>query len=418
MFGYIVRRLIAGLLVIIAVSMLVFAIFFYGPNDPALAYCPESRCTQQRLDNIRRDMGLDQPAPKQYLEYMSGYVKDRHIESGAISIDCQWPCMGVSFKYRVSVFDYLWERFPATLAVAVGGAICFLTIGLSSGIFAARRRGTVSDKAIVSTSLFINAIPYYLLALLAYLYLVQGLGLFPDTGYHSPITEGPAKFVAGLALPWIMLGIVYSTQYARFSRGSMIDSLNEDYVRTARAKGLSRTRGHPPARAARRHRPRGHDLRSRLRLPAGRHDLHREDLRHPGSRPRGVGCRSADRLADDLGNRNAERVLHRRRQHRCGHPLQRHRPQGASVMTQINEPASEQDAGRLSEPASGRHRGLDDGAGTGEPFLVVEDLTVRFPTADGLVQAVTGPELLASSRARPSASSASPARARASPASP
>ncbi len=179
MFGYIVRRLVAGVLVLIAVSMMVFALFFYGPNDPALAYCPESRCTPERLENISHNLGLDRPAPQQYVEYMSGLVKSRHIESGGISIDCNWPCLGVSFKYRVSVFDYLWERFPATLSVAVGGAICFLAIGLSSGIFAARRRGTAADKAIVSTSLFINAIPYYLLALLAYLYLVQGLGDLP-----------------------------------------------------------------------------------------------------------------------------------------------------------------------------------------------------------------------------------------------
>jgi peptide/nickel transport system permease protein len=238
LFGYIVRRLISGVLVLIAVSMMVFAIFFYGPNDPALAYCPESRCTPQRLENIRHNLGLDRPAPKQYVEYMSGLVKSRHIESGGISIDCNWPCLGVSFKYRVSVFDYLWERFPATLSVAMGGAVFFLAIGLASGIFAARRRGTMSDKAIVSTSLFINAIPYYLLALLAYLYLVQGFGLFPETGYFSPFSDGPAKYVGGMLLPWIMIGIAYSTQYARFSRGAMIDALNEDYVRTARAKGL------------------------------------------------------------------------------------------------------------------------------------------------------------------------------------
>ena len=115
MFGYIVRRLVAGVLVLIAVSMMVFAIFFYGPNDPALAYCPESRCTPERLENISHNLGLDRPAPQQYVEYMSGLVKSRHIESGGISIDCNWPCLGVSFKYRVSVFDYLWERFPATL---------------------------------------------------------------------------------------------------------------------------------------------------------------------------------------------------------------------------------------------------------------------------------------------------------------
>ena len=239
MFGYIVRRLIAGLLVIIAVSMMVFAIFFYGPNDPALAYCPESRCTPQRLDNLRHNLGLDQPAPKQYVEYMSGYVKSRHIESGGIAIDCKWPCMGVSFKYRVAVFDYLSKRVPATFSVAIGGAICFLTIGLFSGIFAARRRGTFADKAIVSSSLFINAIPYYLLALLAYLYLVQGLAIFPQTGYFNPLKDGVGKFIGGMLLPWIMLGIAYSTQYARFSRGAMVDALNEDYVRTARAKGLA-----------------------------------------------------------------------------------------------------------------------------------------------------------------------------------
>ena len=133
----------------------------------------------------------------------------------------------------------LWERFPATLAVAAGGAIAFLSIGLSSGIFAARRRGTSADKAIVSSSLFINAIPYYLLALLAYLYLVQAFAIFPETGYFSPFEYGPAKFVGGMLLPWVMIGIAYSTQYARFSRGAMIDSLNEDYVRTARAKGLA-----------------------------------------------------------------------------------------------------------------------------------------------------------------------------------
>jgi peptide/nickel transport system permease protein len=239
MFGYIVRRLIAGLMVIIAVSMMVFAIFFYGPNDPALAYCPESRCTPQRLDNIRHNLGLDRPAPQQYVEYMGGYVHGRHIASGGISIQCDWPCMGVSFKYRVNVFDYLWERVPATFSVAIGGAVCFLAIGLFSGIFAARRRGTTADKAIVSTSLFINAIPYYLLALLAYLYLVQSLSIFPATGYFSPISEGPVKYVSGMLLPWVMIGISYSTQYARFSRGAMVDALNEDYVRTARAKGLA-----------------------------------------------------------------------------------------------------------------------------------------------------------------------------------
>jgi peptide/nickel transport system permease protein len=120
--------------------------------------------------------------------------------------------------------------------------VIFLTVGVSMGIFAARKRGTSLDKGIVGSSLFINAIPYYLLALLAYLLLISQWGIFPESGYFGPFEVSPLAWVKGLLLAWIVLGLAYSTQYARFSRGSMIESLNEDYVRTARAKGLSERR--------------------------------------------------------------------------------------------------------------------------------------------------------------------------------
>jgi peptide/nickel transport system permease protein len=238
-FGYVVRRLVAGVLVLIVVSIGVFALFFYGPNDPAYQYCPETRCTPAKLETIRHSMGLDRPAPAQYVEYMSGFVENRTITNGGISIECPWPCLGVSFKYRVNVRDYLMERVPATLAVAFGGAACFLVLGVGIGIIAARRRGTTSDKAIISTSLFVDAMPSYLLFLLTYLYLVQRLGWFPDTGYFSPFEDGPVKFVQGMLLPWFVIGIASASYYARFSRGSMIEVMGEDYVRTARAKGVT-----------------------------------------------------------------------------------------------------------------------------------------------------------------------------------
>jgi peptide/nickel transport system permease protein len=136
----------------------------------------------------------------------------------------------------------LQERFPATLSIALGGAVIFLTVGVSMGIFAARKRGTTTDKGIVGASLVINAIPYYLLALLAYLFLISQWSIFPESGYFPPLEDGPIAWVKGMLLAWIVLGLAYSTQYARFSRGSMIESLNEDYVRTARAKGLNERR--------------------------------------------------------------------------------------------------------------------------------------------------------------------------------
>jgi peptide/nickel transport system permease protein len=240
--GYVVRRLVAGVLVLVAVSMLVFAIFFYGPNDPAYQYCPETRCTPAKLEVIHHQMGLDRPAPQQYVEYMSGLLHSRTISEGALSLKCPWPCLGVSFKYKVSVSAYLWARAPATVSVAIGGAVCFLVIGLLSGIVAARRRGTATDRAIVSSSLLISAVPFYLLVLLSFLYLVEAWPVFPTPGYFSPFTDGPVKWVSGMLLPWLMIGVVYATAYARFSRGSLIDALNEDFVRTARAKGLREPR--------------------------------------------------------------------------------------------------------------------------------------------------------------------------------
>jgi peptide/nickel transport system permease protein len=239
MFGYMIRRIISGLLVLVATSVAVFALFFYGPSNPALAYCPETRCTPARLAQITESLGLDRPVLEQYGEYMKGIVVGNDFEAGAIVIPCDAPCLGVSFKLRVDVADYLLARFPATLSLAIGGAAIFLSLGVTLGILAARRRGTTGDKLIVGSSLVINAVPYYLVALLAYLYLISKWGIFPETGYHPLFTEGPVAWASGLLLPWVVLGITSSTQYARFSRGSMIESMNEDYVRTARAKGLT-----------------------------------------------------------------------------------------------------------------------------------------------------------------------------------
>ena len=237
MLGYLARRAISAVLVLIVTSLAVFALFTYGPSDPAEANCQGARCTETRLDQIREGLGLNEPLLEQYGTYMKGIVAGRTIQVGTQAWDCDAPCFGRSFKYGVDVTDFMLDKMPATISVAIGGAIFFLTIGLSFGIFAARRRGTLWDKGIVGVSLLINAVPYYLLALLVFLYFVTSWGLFPDSGY-VPLTENPAKWFYALLLPWICLGLTYSTQYARFSRGSMIESLSNDYVRTARAKGL------------------------------------------------------------------------------------------------------------------------------------------------------------------------------------
>jgi peptide/nickel transport system permease protein len=143
----------------------------------------------------------------------------------------------VSYRDRTLVSEQLKERLPVTISIAVGGAILYLLVGVGVGVLAARRRGSVTDKALVSSTLVFSSIPYYIVALLSFLMLTISSNIFPTVQY-TPLWDNPAKWFSGLLLVWLVLGIYGSTSYTRYARGSMVESLNEDYVRTAYAKGL------------------------------------------------------------------------------------------------------------------------------------------------------------------------------------
>ena len=245
MFAYIVKRVLIGILVIVLVTLAVFALFWYGPSSPAQPICDRdtsNRCTPERLERFEESLGYNNPVYVEYGKFMKGIVAGRQIEIASQDYDCPAPCFGLSYSTKQLVWDELKARLPATISVAVGGATLYLLFGVPIGIAAARRRGTTADKALVSTFLVISSVPYYLFALLIFLYLtvINEVPLISDTGYF-PITENPAKWFAGLFLAWIALGTFEATKYTRFSRGAMVEALGEDYIRTAKAKGL-RTR--------------------------------------------------------------------------------------------------------------------------------------------------------------------------------
>jgi peptide/nickel transport system permease protein len=150
---------------------------------------------------------------------------------------CAAPCLGISITTSNTVWSDLKQKYPATATLAVGGAAIYLTVGVIVGAFAARWRGTAADRLLVGGTLVVSSIPYYVIALLAWIYLSLQLKIFPTTGYY-PITQNPAKTVAWMALPWLVIGLTYCTSYARFTRGQMVETLGEDYIRTAQAKGV------------------------------------------------------------------------------------------------------------------------------------------------------------------------------------
>lgn len=241
MTAFIARRLVSSLLVVVLTSMAVFALFFLGPTDPARPVCEaQGRCTPEALAAIEQQMGLDQGVVEAYGAFVAGLFRDRTITMGS-EYTCDAPCLGISYGTRGEVTDELVEKFPATLSVALGGVTIYLGLGVTLGVLAARWRGSAADRLLVGSSLVVSSVPYYLFALLAWIFLTLQWSLFPATGY-TPLTEDPLAWASGLLLPWLVLGVAGSTQYARFTRGSMVEVLGEDYVRTATAKGLSRGR--------------------------------------------------------------------------------------------------------------------------------------------------------------------------------
>ena len=241
MAGFIVRRLMSAFLVVVLTSMFVFALFFLGPSNPAGPVCEsQGRCTSERLEAIEEQMGLNDSVVSQYGAFVGGLFKDRTVNLGG-EYECEAPCLGISYGTRGEVRKELVEKYPATLSLALGGAALYLLVGVTLGVLAARVRGTTADRLLVGSSLVVSSIPYYLFALLAWIFLTLQWDIFPSTGY-TPLTENPAAWAAGLLLPWLVLGITGSTQYARFTRGSMVETLGEDYIRTATAKGVRSSR--------------------------------------------------------------------------------------------------------------------------------------------------------------------------------
>jgi peptide/nickel transport system permease protein len=242
MFAYVVKRLISGVIVVALISMAIFLLFWYGPSSPAQPICDRetsNRCTPARLEVYERTLGYQNPVYEEYGKFVKGVFVGRDLTIAANTYECDAPCLGVSFRTKQPVKEELLERIPATFSVAMGGAFLYLLFGIPIGVAAARRRGTVADKALVSSFLFISSVPYYLFALLTWLYLTVTFEVpfVSDTGYF-PITENPAKWFAGMFLAWVALGIFGCTQYTRFTRGAMVEALSEDYIRTAKAKGL------------------------------------------------------------------------------------------------------------------------------------------------------------------------------------
>jgi peptide/nickel transport system permease protein len=237
---YVATRLAGMVGTLFVISVITYAVFYLLPSNPAQLSCGRP-CTPQRLAEASAFMGYDKPWATQYLDFLGGIVAGRHFGSGAAAVDCAAPCFGYSFRLNESVTQLILDRAPVTFSIAIGAAILWLLLGVSAGVVAAVKRGTVIDRTAMAFSTIGVSSPSYLLGLLGILLFGFTLDMVPVGGY-VPLTENPLYWAWHLILPWCVLALISAAVFARLTRGQMIEVLDEDYIRTARAKGLRERR--------------------------------------------------------------------------------------------------------------------------------------------------------------------------------
>ena len=238
MLNYIAKRVAAGTLVLAIVSAIVFSIFYILPADPARLACGKS-CTPELMQRIKVALEIDQPLQVQYGRFIKGiFVGRTYLKGTEAELQCGAPCLGYSYQTDQPVTELLMDRLPATLSIAVGASVLWLLIGLSSGIVSALRRGTMVDKFSQGVALGAASLQIYFVGLVLQFIFVDKLAWLPMPGYTSPF-DYPLDWAKQMALPWITLAFLLSAIYSRLTRAGMIEVMSEDYVRTARAKGLS-----------------------------------------------------------------------------------------------------------------------------------------------------------------------------------
>jgi peptide/nickel transport system permease protein len=186
---------------------------------------------------IENKLGLNEPIYVQYGRFLRGLVFGEHYTSGPSTTYCPPPCFGYSFKNQQPVWPLMVSSMPVTISLAIGAATLWLIGGVAIGVVSALRRGTLFDRFSMGVALAGVSLPIFFTGLLSLALFSYKWPIFPNVTF-VPITQNPLLWARNLVLPWVTLAFLYAALYARLTRAGMLETMSEDYIRTARAKGL------------------------------------------------------------------------------------------------------------------------------------------------------------------------------------
>lgn len=248
MIAYVIRRLIGGIFLLLAVSLITFILFFAGPINPAQFTCGK-QCTPALIERNSKALGYDKPVLQQWAQFSVGIVKGREFpddpalkKSAPETIaKCDAPCLGYSLQVSQNVTTELKPRIPVSASLAIAAFVMWIILGVGLGIVAALLRGSVVDKALVGVSLVFYAMPTVVTGLILYQFVSIKWQLVPTPTY-TPFSTSPGLWLQGLFLPALTLALYYAAGYVRLTRAFVLETIGEDYLRTAKAKGVPRAR--------------------------------------------------------------------------------------------------------------------------------------------------------------------------------
>ena len=245
MVAYIIRRLIAAVLMLIIVSIVTFSIFFVVPRlagvtplDIANRYVGSKGASAETAQAIAERLGLTDPLIVQYGRWIKGVFLGTEYDIGAGVEHCPAPCLGYSFITKQPVWPELLDRLPVTISLAIGASVIWLVTGVAIGVLSALRRGSLFDRAAMAVALAGVSLPIFFTGMMALVIFSYHFGITAPGGSYTPFPENPLRWAYDLILPWVTLAFLYAAGYARLTRAGMLETMSEDYIRTARAKGL------------------------------------------------------------------------------------------------------------------------------------------------------------------------------------
>ncbi|MFI7321070.1 ABC transporter permease [Streptomyces venezuelae] len=234
--GFLLRRLVGAAVTLLALSVIIYAVFYAAPGDVAQITCGP-RCSPAQVQQVAEQLRLDDPLYVRYWDFLQGIVVGHDYSTGTGTEHCAAPCLGISYQSDQQVTALITAKLPVTGSLALGAMVLWLLLGVGTGVLSAWRRGRISERVLTAVTLAGTATPVFVIGLLLMIVVCGQLQWLPFPQY-VPFADDPTQWAWNLLLPWLSLALIEAAKYARLTRSSMLETLADDHVRTFRAYGV------------------------------------------------------------------------------------------------------------------------------------------------------------------------------------